>query len=731
MSTVMQINPFEFFVDTNGTALDAGYIWIGEVNKYSPSFPVVAYYDEAMTIPAAMPLRTSNGYIVRNGAPTFLYIDGNYSILVQNKSRRQVYFVPDFLMISSGKAVSLDDLNNYTDPGKGAWLVGWTRASLAESITTVHQMLDSQPVSVWEFASLITSKPIPGDPSTWDWKPAFVGALATGHDVIVPAGSYTVNSEVPITIARQTITGEGWPTITQQTNNLGIFVANGIADIRIEGLRLSGAAGATTTYGASQVRLENCARPNVSKNIFTAHSASAIFLRSCVGGIVSFNSFTASTGDEFSGDITMWNQCSSMKIYGNDCTSGADQGITLQTIIDGDTANDNLIHGNNVQGCKRYGIITYNSRESKTGEMRRTRITNNNIRNILGSTVNIITGTKTYGNGIYTLSAEDSVISGNTLHSTNLQTVSETLAPAAIGVNESSNGVISGNTIANCSWDGIRVSDVGQRGDGSGTGASFIPNGYIVVTGNAIANCVREGIFVKNKNSVKIQGNSVYRNGRNGILTSTDSGLYPTLNNISITGNTSRLNTLIGIALNRLVSPAVSENMITNNIGDGLFLDTIDAAVTGNTITANSDGIDLRSTGSGTILNGNSITANGDLGVRCAHAFVDNGNIVRGNVTGDYSGAFSIIRALTDGATPSIQYGKIFTLPGPTAATDFIDGSIGQIIYIRALAAVTIVNNSAGIRLAGNANFGMTAGDTLTLIKTTAATWDEVGRMDR
>lgn len=110
MSIVMQINPFDFFVDADGDALDAGYIWIGEPNKYPPSFPVTAYFDEALLIPAPNPLRTSNGYIVRNGTPTFLYINGNYSILVQDKTGRQVYYVPDFLLIGNSSAVSVQQL---------------------------------------------------------------------------------------------------------------------------------------------------------------------------------------------------------------------------------------------------------------------------------------------------------------------------------------------------------------------------------------------------------------------------------------------------------------------------------------------------------------------------------------------------------------------------------------------------------------------------------------------
>jgi len=138
MSIVMQLNPFELFVDTAGTALDAGYIWIGEPNKDPRNFPVTVYYDEDLTIPAPMPLRTTNGYVYRNGSPTFLYINGNYSIMVLQKTGTLVYYVPDFLIIGNGSAVSAGDLANQTDPLKGAALVGYRGR-------TVHDRLDDQP----------------------------------------------------------------------------------------------------------------------------------------------------------------------------------------------------------------------------------------------------------------------------------------------------------------------------------------------------------------------------------------------------------------------------------------------------------------------------------------------------------------------------------------------------------------------------------------------------------
>lgn len=94
MANVIRINPFDFFTDTQGDALDGGFVWIGEPNKDPRQFPIIVYYDEALTIPAAMPLRTTSGYVVRNGAPAFLFVNGNYSIMVRDKKNRQIFYVP-------------------------------------------------------------------------------------------------------------------------------------------------------------------------------------------------------------------------------------------------------------------------------------------------------------------------------------------------------------------------------------------------------------------------------------------------------------------------------------------------------------------------------------------------------------------------------------------------------------------------------------------------------------
>lgn len=150
MSIVMQINPFDFFTDIAGDALDAGFIYIGQPNLDPRQYPVTAYYDAALTIPAAMPLRTSNGYIVRNGSPTFLYINGNYSVRVENKTHAFVYYVADFLLTGNNAAVSFTDLANSTDMTLGSGLV----ARSTVMITDVKQLMSAPRQSYFSYQTV-------------------------------------------------------------------------------------------------------------------------------------------------------------------------------------------------------------------------------------------------------------------------------------------------------------------------------------------------------------------------------------------------------------------------------------------------------------------------------------------------------------------------------------------------------------------------------------------------
>lgn len=90
------------------------------------------------------------------------------------------------------------DLANSTDPTKGAGMVGWKRNLLPSAIQTVAGILSAKPVSVWEFASLVTNRPDPADHETWDWQPAFTAALALHRVIDLSSLTYRIASKVTV-----------------------------------------------------------------------------------------------------------------------------------------------------------------------------------------------------------------------------------------------------------------------------------------------------------------------------------------------------------------------------------------------------------------------------------------------------------------------------------------------------------------------------------------------------
>lgn len=86
---------FRLFSDLNGKLLSSGFIYFGQPNLNPVTNPITVYWDLAGTMPALQPLQIINGTIIRNGSPANVFCATNYSELVQDKARRQIYFEPD------------------------------------------------------------------------------------------------------------------------------------------------------------------------------------------------------------------------------------------------------------------------------------------------------------------------------------------------------------------------------------------------------------------------------------------------------------------------------------------------------------------------------------------------------------------------------------------------------------------------------------------------------------
>ncbi|MCR4530043.1 hypothetical protein [Acinetobacter venetianus] len=84
--------PFPIYNDADGSPLDAGFIYFGPPNNNPLTTQIALFYDAALTQPAENPARTSNGYIVKNGAIRQLFCaEPIISIVVQNKRKETVW----------------------------------------------------------------------------------------------------------------------------------------------------------------------------------------------------------------------------------------------------------------------------------------------------------------------------------------------------------------------------------------------------------------------------------------------------------------------------------------------------------------------------------------------------------------------------------------------------------------------------------------------------------------
>lgn len=85
-------SPFPIFTDIEGDPLESGYLYVGTAGLNAETNPISAFWDADLTIPAAQPIRTLNGYPSRNGAPAVIYIEeSDASLIVKNKNGSLVF----------------------------------------------------------------------------------------------------------------------------------------------------------------------------------------------------------------------------------------------------------------------------------------------------------------------------------------------------------------------------------------------------------------------------------------------------------------------------------------------------------------------------------------------------------------------------------------------------------------------------------------------------------------
>lgn len=179
MTVLSVLPPYPIFFDSNGAALENGYVHIGAAGLDPVTNPINVYWDAALSIPATQPIRTKGGYYSNSGTPAMVYANSDHSIRVTNSKGSLVYSSANRTeRFSSVVVVGIDSSNvSFTPAGAGA--VATTAQSKLRESPSVMDFLDPNDVD-----------------GTTDNAAGIRAALAeyAGKTIKVPEGTYALKT---------------------------------------------------------------------------------------------------------------------------------------------------------------------------------------------------------------------------------------------------------------------------------------------------------------------------------------------------------------------------------------------------------------------------------------------------------------------------------------------------------------------------------------------------------
>lgn len=198
--TAIDITPaFSVFADRTGKAMEGGYIYIGKPNLNPQTNQVAVFWDAALTIPAAQPIRTIGGYPDRSGSPGRIFTRYAYSINVRAFNGTLVYTAPRIDAMSPETYATITAMQASLEPSRGVgeiWTVGGWRyeeVTTGESFTTAGGVkLKYLPDAEIYLAALGWSEASTVAELSGYWAAGMALALSTGLRVVIPSGEFTV-----------------------------------------------------------------------------------------------------------------------------------------------------------------------------------------------------------------------------------------------------------------------------------------------------------------------------------------------------------------------------------------------------------------------------------------------------------------------------------------------------------------------------------------------------------
>ena len=260
MANIQVVNPYQNFVGLNSVPVQNGYIYIGLENQDPESYPQAVYWDNALTIPAAQPIRTTGGYISNAGAPGQLFTANKYSIRVKDSTGALVFYQASSAFSGSYLPLAGGAMSGAIDFSKGADIASNTLTDIGAATGNYVTITGTTTITAFGTAQAGTMR----------WL-RFAGALTLTHNatsLILPDGA----------------------SITTVAGDVALFISDGSGNWRCGGYSRTTTASfasfknlkitttgtnATVTLTADAVVIENSATVgrtirNVSVSINTA-----------------------------------------------------------------------------------------------------------------------------------------------------------------------------------------------------------------------------------------------------------------------------------------------------------------------------------------------------------------------------------------------------------------------------------------------------------------------------
>jgi hypothetical protein len=198
-------SPFSYFPDDDGQPLENGSIYVGVENQNPEVHPITVYFDEALTIPAAQPIKVEAGYAVRNGSPAVIYTaENDFSITIRDRHNR--------IVVTALSASSLADIESQLAATTGASLIGWIRNAANAVATTLAKWMQRSTPSVFDWMTDAEVTDVTSRTASLDVSDAIINAIADmgeNSTLYFPAGRYFVTKTITVSDNRMHLIGAG------------------------------------------------------------------------------------------------------------------------------------------------------------------------------------------------------------------------------------------------------------------------------------------------------------------------------------------------------------------------------------------------------------------------------------------------------------------------------------------------------------------------------------------